>query len=336
MVRHEAVQVAGRLQVLHGLSIAAAGERLWLDPETIRSWIAAAATGQLTAKRRGRPPKSLDREQRQAVIGQLDQQAGLGVPALRRQRPEVGRNALAELVARHRVVRQRRHRRGLQHLSWQAPGAVWAIDGTWLPSPVLGQGRISLVVADITGAGVLDCAAVTGESSQEVIRCLDGVFARHGTPLVLKLDNGPGFRSDETRAFCASQGVTLLHSPPHCPRFNGACEVHNRWAKQRILRAARRAGSEGILLSGDLAAARSGRSPAPVPEGLRQAFLAALAEHRSDLCRQWGLADLNAARHSVRAALDRVAVQRALLQCHILKIGGRAFDGGCSPRTPRN
>lgn len=317
------------------VSLAVLAERLGMASGTLQSWVSASERGHLTARPRGRPPCRLDRDERQMVIHRADAQPGLGLPRLRQECPELGRNAAAELLRRHHVVRARRRRRGLQRLSWLVPGTVWAMDGTWMPWRLLGHRRLCLVTCDLAGAGVIDCAA-GAESGNEVLARLEPLFASHGAPLVLKVDNGSGFLSEQVRRLCTAWGVTLLHSPPRCPRYNGACEVSNRWSKVRILRAARAAGREGFLEPEDLAAACSGRPAQPVPEALRAAFLASLAGHRVAVQHSWGLAAGDLARHPVRTALDRVAVQRALIECHILKIGGRAFDGGCSPGTTRD
>lgn len=264
---------------------------------------------------------------RQQAIAQLDGDNARSVRAVREVLPGVGRNAAARLVRRHRFLRRKRRRRLLCRLEWHTPGTVWAIDGTWLPWPVEGAGRRALVMVDLGARAVLDCRSIPSERADAILACLQDAVARFGAPLVIKWDNGSGFVAGEVRSWCHARGITLLHSPPRRPTYNGACEVHNRWAKARIVHAATVAGATGRLVAGHLAAACTvpATGLTPPPEALRRDFHARVHEHLVALAAGQGLADQRPLGNAMRRSLERVAARRALQECHILTIRGRDY-----------
>src|SRR5690606_39436435 len=69
-------------------------------------------------------------------------------------------------LQRYRFLRGKRRRRRLCRLQWHEPGAVWAIDGTWLPWPVEGAGRQALVIVDLGARAVLACRSIPGRSEE--------------------------------------------------------------------------------------------------------------------------------------------------------------------------
>jgi transposase InsO family protein len=313
-------------QLSRGRSLADAATLLGLDAETLRSWCAKVRVGQLVPLRRGRPAQTMTRVQRQQAIDTLDARRGAGVGSLREQMPELGRNAVQDFVRRHRSIRAKRRRRTLCWLEWHVPGAVWAIDGTLLAEPIAGHGRRLLTVVDLGSGETIACLPIPGESADAVIAALASLVARFGTPIVIKWDNGSGFVADAVRAWCAARGITLMHSPPRRPTYNGACESHNRWAKARILAAAAAAGRSRRPQVDDLRAACTWQGrPHSADENLRQAFQAAFADQLGALCTARGLADVEAAGHAMRRSLERVAARRALELCHILTIRGRDY-----------
>ena len=268
----------------------------------------------------------MPRPDRQCAIATLDRGAARGVGTLRQRMPALARNAASQLVRRHRFVRSKRRRRRLCQLHWHLPGAVWAMDGTWLPRPVSGGARQALTVVDLGSRSVLAVEPIPGEQAAAVAACLAALVARFGAPLVLKCDNGSGFIAAPVRRFCEAHQIALMHSPPRQPGYNGACEAHNRWSKERIRCAALAAGREDVLLPQDLAAACTWRgTPSAVTPALRAAFRDRLDEELRTALAARGLAELNEAGQAVRRSLERVAVRRALEQCHILTIRGRDF-----------
>lgn len=212
------------------------------------------------------------------------------------------------------------------------PGAVWAIDGTFLDRRVGRRGRRALVVVELHSRKLLKLKSVRGECIDEVLRCLQELVLQHGAPLVLKLDNGSAFASAALEEWCDMHGITLLHSPVRLPSYNGTCEVSGRWGKQRAYRAARARGAEQLEQQ-DLDHAVTFRGVMNRISGdVRARFQAVVAEQLAVVRSERGLADGQLLRDDVRRSLARVAVRRALVLCHILTIEGREFHQ-CLPAS---
>src|SRR5690606_34153213 len=137
---------------------------------------------------RGRRRAGLSPEQRRAIRDVLERRPRIGIRALRRLIPGLPRNSALAYLRRWRRIRRRRRRRILQRLRWLVPGAVWAIDGTWLDAPVAGCGRRALVVVELESRKLLALRSVRGERTSDTIRYLEDLIKEHGAPLVLKLD----------------------------------------------------------------------------------------------------------------------------------------------------
>jgi hypothetical protein len=203
---------------------------------------------------------------------------------------------------------------------------VWAIDGTWFDSPVASLGRRALVVVELNTKDVLTMPSVSGEKVKEVLACLYELIRKHGAPLVLKLDNGPGFVARRLKRFCRRLGITLLYSPARRPSYNGTCEVSVRWSKERVEAAAATRGEPGGLLPADLEHAVTYQGVMPrVDQETRRRFLATVARQRGAVAAEWGLALGGPMEDDLRRSLERVAIQRAIQLCHILKIEGRGY-----------
>lgn len=252
---------------------------------------------------------------------------GLGIRALRAQIPGLPRNATLAYVRRLRRIRAKRRRRVLRRLQWAVAGAVWAIDGTWLDTPVEGGGRRALVVVELASRRVLALDAVPGERAKDTVRCLTALIAAHGAPLVLKLDNGSAFVSRQVAQCCEAHGITLLHSPVRRPSYNGTCEVSGRWAKARAAAAAAARGGVGARLTqADLDQAVTFVGPMPrIDDDTRGRFRAAVAHELAAVREERGLAQEAELKDHVRRSLTRVATRRALELCHILVIEGREY-----------
>jgi len=253
--------------------------------------------------------------------------------ALRHEIADLPRNTTAAYVRRLRRLHERRRQRRRQRTVWLVPGAVWAMDGTWLDQLVADSGRRALIVVELHGKQTLCLQSVPGERAAAAIAALQVLIERHGAPLVLKVDNGSAFTARPFTDFCTRHGITLMHSPVRLPSWNGTCEVSGRWAKRRAMAAARRRGAEGELTQADLDAAVTCTGLLPrVDDDLRRRFRAVVAIQLAAVCRERGLVlDAHTAHH-VRRSLGRVATRRALQLCHILTIEGRGFHQ-CLPAS---
>lgn len=280
----------------------------------------------LLRQRRGRRRKQLTALMRNAIRVLRQRHPNWRLRQLRLVIPGLPRNSAAAYLKRLCRVESRQQRRMWDRVTWRVPGAAWAIDGTWLTRPSPPLGRRALVVVELHSRKTLCLRSVTGERAEEVERVLADLFARHGVPMVLKLDNGPGFVAQRLRAFCREHGVTLLHSPVRQPRWNGSCEASVRWAKDRAEAAWRRRGGQGDHVPADLDAATTFVGPMPpVDDALRERFRDTVAEQLAIAAAERGLVIARVAVDHVRRSIGRVAVRRALILCHILSIEGRRY-----------
>ncbi len=263
--------------------------------------------------------------QRLQIVQLLRKHPKWGVPRLRRWIPDLPRNAAAAYVHRAKVVLARRRRRNWRRLIWHVPGAVWAIDGTWMDRPVDGRSRRALIVVELHSRDVLALQAVPGERASAVIALLRRRIEQHGAPLVLKADNGSAFIAACVARFSRRHGIALMHSPVRRPRWNGTCEVSGRWAKRNALAAMERRGSITLSQCDLDAAVGVAAPPTHVSCELRAHFLAVLVLQLSAVAAERGLALTSPPRDHVRRSLERVAAQRALQLCHILTIEGREY-----------
>ena len=193
---------------------------------------------------------------RQAILGYLKLTGpGVGVPTLQEHFLGVARAELADLLERYRTVWRIRHQQSARVLHWQSPGLVWAADFTepsrWGLSPTLppiaGCWPYVLAVRDLASGCMLawqPLPALTEEVTREVLARL---FALHGAPLVLKMDNGSAFRAAVFQEFLEGSGVIPLYSPPSCPMYNGAIEAAIGSLKKRTEEHAR---SKAALAAG--------------------------------------------------------------------------------------
>jgi hypothetical protein len=283
--------------------------------------------------RRGPRPKSLTAAERLQIATLLRRHPRWGLVRIRRLVPDLPKNAAAVYIRRCKSILGRRRRRNWSKVTWHVPGAVWAIDGTWLDRPVVGSGRRALVVVELHRRQVLALQSVSGERASAVIALLERLVRQHGAPLALKADNGSAFIAACVAIFCRRHGITLMHSPVRRPRWNGTCEVSGRWAKARAQAAAARRGSVALCQQ-DLDAAVTHNGPLPaLADELRSRFRQAYDEQLADLVRQQGLARSEPPADHLLRSLGRVAAQRALQICHILTIEGRAYHQWLPPRT---
>lgn len=85
----------------------------------------------------------------------------------------------------------------MARLTWTQAGVVWAADFAWPPEVIEGRYPRLLSVRDLASGMQLAWQPVSGESAAETCSVLRGLFGEHGAPVVLKMDNGPAFRSEE-------------------------------------------------------------------------------------------------------------------------------------------
>jgi transposase InsO family protein len=254
----------------------------------------------------------------------------VGLDALRALFPDVPRAVLVDLLRRYRRVWRKRYRQDGWRLIWNRPGAVLAIDFSKPREPVDGVFGQLFAVRDLASHYQLAWLPVSDATAEAAIAVLRELFAQHGTPLIVKCDNGSAFVSKAFRAFLAEQGVLLLYSPPMTPGYNGGVERGNGVMKTYTQQHAAAEQHPFRWTSDDVEAARKlantlsrpwgYRGPTPeeawqsrkrLDETERAAFRAAVERERAAARQELDLptGDLN---REDQARLDRLALQRAL------------------------
>jgi transposase InsO family protein len=323
---------------------------LELRPRTLRHWQQNGGPQQRTVVPLGRPCARAPVSRRQEVLGFLqDQGPGVGVPTLHAQFPDLARAELSALVQRYRHVLAVRHKTSSRVLHWLVPGRVWALDfaepsrwgqGQVLP-PLEGRYPYLLAVRDLASGYQLAWLPVTAATSATTCAVLAQLFACYGKPLVLKADNGPAFRAHQTKRFVEQAGVHFLFSPPYWPGYNGSIEAAIGSLKNRTEHHAAEQGHAGRWTRVDVQAARRqanqsqprrlhGLTPAEawarrmlVTDVERVRFERTVERQRYVARNELGLAQTLELDHWRGSALDRKAIERALVEHDYLLFRGR-------------
>jgi transposase InsO family protein len=321
-----------------GSTLSALAERLGVPRTTLASWTESWSETRSKVTARGRPAERPEPAVRREVIETLRSEGtGVGIPELGRRFPGAARRELEELRARYAsCLRRRGPREALYRLEWTRPGAVWASDFTHVPFPIDGAFPKVTLVRDLASHEQLLAEPATGESAGEVRLALESLFLEHGPPLVLKLDNGPGYVAEATRELCARHGVLVLPSPPYTPSYNGACEAGVGSIKSRCRRIADAAGRPARWTRDDLERAREQCNHC-VPVGTATPHELWSARTRIHAAERARFREVRAAREAAererrgfdqlaplkradQAMIDRAAIVAALIDRDLLKL----------------
>ena len=106
------------------------------------------------------------------------------------------------------------------------PDRAWKDVAADLLGPLPG-GEYLLVVLDYYSR-FFEVDILKSVLSNDIINCLDRIFATHGIPQSLRTDNGPQFVSSVFEEYLESNDVRHLTSTPLWPQANGEVERQNR------------------------------------------------------------------------------------------------------------
>jgi hypothetical protein len=185
----------------------------------LRDW---KAPRRVWASRRGRLPLVASHSERNAVLHFVHHVAGaaVGLAALVALFRSVPRCILADLLRRYRCVWHARYRRLGYRLFWHVPGRVWAMDHSRATHCVDGVYRQIFAVRDLASHRQLTWIPVRSTGAEEIRPLLAALFAEHGTPLVIKSDNGSAFQAGDTRTWLLGCEALQLFSPAAYPQYN--------------------------------------------------------------------------------------------------------------------
>ena len=70
----------------------------------------------------------------------------------------------------------------------------------------------------------LETKVMKGTLSGRTIEDLRSIFATHGFPQVIVIDNSPNFASEEFKVYLKQNGINHIFTPPYHPNSNGLAE----------------------------------------------------------------------------------------------------------------
>lgn len=143
---------------------------------------------------------------------------------LRDFRRAVSRRRIRAVIARRRRARLRRRRDAKSHVTWHQPNLAWAIDALHLRTSPADPGVVVVLARDLASHLHFEPLVLTAESARDNCSWLQRLCSRHGTPLLLKRDNGAPFNAEHLDEFLAQRGILPLNSPVRRPSYNGAIE----------------------------------------------------------------------------------------------------------------
>jgi transposase InsO family protein len=266
----------------------------------------------------------------------------VGVPTLQATFPGVARRELQHLLLQYRRAYVRRSWVVVHVLRWDHPGAVWAIDFTEPPLPLDGVYPYVFVVRDLASGELLLSLPAEVEDARTAGGALVSLFREHGAPLVIKADNDSAFTAQEMQELLSPWSPFFLLSPLGMPSYNGSCEAGIGSLKTRAHHLAARHGRPGQWSCDDVQAAGvqanqtarpwGPRFPTPdvawnqregISTGEVRAFAQAVRRFRAQAREELGSADRAQRDPRVQAAVNSIAITRALVEGGYLLRRGR-------------
>jgi transposase InsO family protein len=257
-----------RWAAMNGWSLPRCAQVLGVQPGTLKDWRQRWHEDRLAEQPLGAPAIPIDRWTRQQVVD-LVMLLGVGVGerALHRHFPELPRRVLADILAETRDQLHEEARCHHNHeITWDRPGAVWAIDYTFPGNDIDHEFPAILTVRDLGSGCVLLFAPVLHADAATTVLHLVHLFRRYGPPLVLKADNGSHFTADLVSALRQEHRVTPLFSPIYIPAFNGSVEAAQGSLKSRTQAIAARDGDPFTWTSSHVEGARLWFNHAPAAD----------------------------------------------------------------------
>jgi transposase len=232
--RRAQLAAAQQLRAL-GLSASRAATVVGVGEATVRRWARRVRQHQRCVRRRGPRATALTAEAT-ATAGRLVRELHglIGAEALRRSVPGLSRRQAAALKHRTLSTLAQERRAAATRITITQPGVVRAFDAMHVRTT---QGRGYLLVASDGAVPYrTSCVAARRYTGPAVAQLLAADFARHGAPLVCRLDRARQHQTAAVRAVLRQHRVLVLHGPPHCARFYGQLERQNREHRQWLTR----------------------------------------------------------------------------------------------------
>lgn len=214
-----------------GVSAAIAAALVGVSAATMRRWQQRLCADQVVCRRRGPAvAREVSEEKRASVIEIARQLRGLcGAAALARA-AGVSRRQAARLKSEVMTELERERIARCSRLMVQEPGVMRSLDQLYIGKRP--EQQIALIASDAAMPYRTSAALVATYTAAEVARVLADDFARHGAPLVLRMDRASSHDAPAVRQLLREHDVLLLHGPPRYPQYYGQHERQNREHQQ--------------------------------------------------------------------------------------------------------
>jgi hypothetical protein len=103
-----------------------------------------------------------------------------------------------------------------------APDVMRSLDQLYVKNGVV------LIVSDASVPYRTTAKMASAYTGDEVARTLRADFAKHGAPLVMRIDNASSHNTPAVIEMLRENGVLVLHGPPRYPQYYGQHERQNR------------------------------------------------------------------------------------------------------------
>jgi hypothetical protein len=333
-----------RWSAWRGQGLGRTAGRLDLSTNTLGNWLREWRADRMKLKLRGRPAGQINQDARMTFMAIFHLMGpGVGLPTLQSLMPEATRGELEDLLLRFRRVWKKGGHALIHALRWLVPGTVWAIDWFEPPKPVDGIYPFVLLVRDLASGRTLWSLPSLAKEAKAAADVLKSLFLEHGPPLVLKSDNE--FNAAEIVEVLEKNSVLHLLSPPGLPGYNGSCEAGVGGVKTRAHYEAARHDRPGEWTCDDVYAAgllanqthrpnglleptpdQAWAARQPIAQELRQMFIQTVKDREPQARQELGyLPGIDLDRWG-QAAVNRVAIGRALVEHGLLRIRRKRFS----------
>lgn len=212
-------------QVSHVVAAALIGRHV----TTLRRWLGRRQRGEPLGHRRGPRPLLAPESVRSQASSLVRELRGLvGTESLRRTCPGLTRSEAGKVKLETCQAIERERRAAAHRVVITAPGVVRGFD-----SMQLRRDAHFLIAADSAVPFRTSWSVATRYDGPAVAALFRDDFARHGAPLVMRLDRAKQHDVPAVQAVLRDQGVLTLHGPPHRPQYYGQLErlnvEHRAW-----------------------------------------------------------------------------------------------------------
>ena len=210
---------------LHGLRVPRwlAAAAVGMHEGTLGRWRRRARESRPLVQRRG-PAVGTASATAQAQAWDLVRALGgqVGAESLRRSIAGLSRREAARIKKAVCRELERERRQGSERITVSAAGVMRSLDAMHL-----GPGSL-LVAADGAVPYRTSWATVPRYDGAAVAALIERDIARHGRPLVYRMDRARQHATAAVREVLARHEVLVLHGPPHRPQYYGQLERQNR------------------------------------------------------------------------------------------------------------